>query len=77
MLTRRGIIGGFGALLAAPAVVKAASLMPVRGIIMPVFPSLSRFGQIWVEEYTKYIAYDIIPPTREIFCSYGASSSIR
>ena len=36
MLTRRGIIGSLGALLAAPAVVKAASLMPVRGIIMSV-----------------------------------------
>lgn len=30
MLTRRGLIGGLGLLIAAPAVVRAASLMPVR-----------------------------------------------
>lgn len=41
MISRRGLIGGLGALLlAAPAVVRAASLMPVRGIVVPVAPRL-------------------------------------
>lgn len=34
--TRRGFLFGLGALVAAPAIVKAEILMPVRGIIMPV-----------------------------------------
>jgi hypothetical protein len=32
---RRSFLTGLGALVAAPAVVQFASLMPVRGIIMP------------------------------------------
>ena len=35
-MDRRGFLFGAGAsLIAAPAIVRAASLMPVRGIIMP------------------------------------------
>lgn len=30
LITRRGLLGGFAALLAAPAIVRVASLMPVR-----------------------------------------------
>ena len=37
MLNRRSFLTG---LIAAPVVVKAASLMPIRGIIMPVEPML-------------------------------------
>lgn len=33
-MNRRGFLGGLGSLLAAPAIVQFASLMPVRGIIM-------------------------------------------
>lgn len=35
-LSRRSLFSGLGALIAAPAIVKVASLMPVRGIVMPV-----------------------------------------
>lgn len=35
MITRRGLIGSIGALIAAPAIVRASSLMPVRAIIRP------------------------------------------
>lgn len=37
MTSRRGFLIGLGALVAAPAVVRAASLMPVRGIIMDIY----------------------------------------
>jgi len=40
VLTRRSLLTGFGAALAAPAIVRASSLMPVRGIIMPVEPEV-------------------------------------
>jgi hypothetical protein len=30
MISRRGLLGGFGALLAAPAIVRVQSLMPVK-----------------------------------------------
>lgn len=36
-MNRRGFIAGMLAACAAPAVVKAASLMPVRAIIVPPF----------------------------------------
>jgi hypothetical protein len=37
MISRRSLFLGLSAsLIAAPAVVRAASLMPVRGIVMPV-----------------------------------------
>jgi hypothetical protein len=35
-LSRRNILGGLIATLTAPAIVKYSSLMPVRGIVMPV-----------------------------------------
>lgn len=37
LLARRSFLTGLGALIAAPTVVRAASLMPVRGIVMPVY----------------------------------------
>lgn len=59
MLTRRGIIGGLGALLAAPAVVKTASLMPVRGIIMPVGapPTLGQWLDMMEHKINPPIVY--------------------
>jgi len=36
MIGRRGFLGGLFSALAAPAIVRAELLMPVRGIIMPV-----------------------------------------
>lgn len=35
-MNRRSLLTGFGALLAAPAFVRAEALMPLRGIVMPV-----------------------------------------
>lgn len=32
LLTRRGILAGIGLLIAAPAVVRVSSLMPIRGV---------------------------------------------
>lgn len=36
MISRRSVVAGLGAIIAAPVLVRASSLMPVRGIIMPV-----------------------------------------
>lgn len=38
MIERRRFLIGLGALFAAPAIVRAASLMPVRGIVMSKYP---------------------------------------
>lgn len=42
MISRRGLLVGLGSLLAAPAIVRASSLMPVRAIVpvvtVPVEP---------------------------------------
>jgi hypothetical protein len=41
LLARRGFLFGLGALLAAPAIVRASSLMPVRAIVRAnTFPTL-------------------------------------
>ena len=41
--SRRSFIIGAAALIAAPAIVRASSLMPVRGIVQPAMPE----PQIW------------------------------
>jgi len=41
MLTRRKLLAG---LIAAPAIVRPGILMPLRGIVMPVEPSLIDWG---------------------------------
>jgi hypothetical protein len=51
MLTpsRRSFITGMAALIAAPAIVRASSLMPVRGIIMdaaPQYAAGSLYGEL-------------------------------
>lgn len=35
-LSRRGLLTGLGAIIAAPAIVHAVNLMPIRGIVMDV-----------------------------------------
>lgn len=35
LIQRRNFLVGLASLIAAPAIVRAASLMPVRGVIMP------------------------------------------
>jgi hypothetical protein len=56
MLHRRSFLTGLTAsLIAAPAIVRAASLMPVRGIVMPVERLVGR-----VRVMAKYMAGDTI-----------------
>lgn len=46
-MNRRSFFTGVGAsVLAAPAVVRAASLMPIRGIVMPLPPLEYSFAQM-------------------------------
>lgn len=60
MLTRRGLLGGFGALLAAPAIVRVTSMMPVKvitpyadGVVIPELVTLYRqeFVSAFEEQY--------------------------
>lgn len=44
MITRRGILGGLGLLLAAPAIVRADNLMRLKGVIVPRYVASDR---IW------------------------------
>jgi hypothetical protein len=50
-LSRRSLFSGLGALIAAPAIVRAASLMPVRAI-MPdwgnIYPTLNEINPGWL-----------------------------
>ncbi len=43
IITRRGILGGLAAVMAAPAIVRVNSLMPVKRLIEPVqtFPRIA------------------------------------
>ncbi len=54
-ITRRGFLFGLGALLAAPAIVRAESLMPVRAIVRAnTFPTLMVVGQDGGVEYLDW-----------------------
>lgn len=61
MTTRRGFLSFLGgALVAAPTIVKAASLMPVRGIVMPWRPNplleIDDYGDhAWIEWAHTYV----------------------
>lgn len=48
MLHRRGLITGLVSLVAAPAIVRVGSLMPVRGLVLP-----SAYGQIYSNRYLR------------------------
>jgi len=45
IITRRSIVGGLIGLVAAPAIVRAASLMPVKAIVLPAPVHLYSFTQ--------------------------------
>lgn len=50
MLSRRGFIGGFFALLAAPAIVRADNLMRCRGVIVPMPVPVDLNEAWWLEQ---------------------------
>ena len=59
-LTRRRLFTGFGLLIAAPVIVRAASLMPVRPVDFSVQISY------WEEGYfLRYSGYDILNVTAD------------
>jgi len=63
--SRRGFLGGLGAtLITAPAIVKAASLMPVRGLIMPLDENL-------LIHATERVAYSYIDSRAAIALGYA------
>ena len=47
-ISRRGLIGGFASLLAAPAIVRASSLMPVK-VISHSVPLPAEWHGVWVD----------------------------
>lgn len=56
-LSRRKLLVGLGGLIAAPAVVKCASLMPVRGVVMD-----TSFDRLWA----------LLPVANEIYIDWDA-----
>lgn len=61
--SRRRMLGGIGALFAAPAIVRASSLMPVRGIIMPkqiVWRKLYGGQLLTIEQIRDQIAMEAV-----------------
>lgn len=51
--SRRTFLTGLAATLAAPTIVRAASLMPVRGIVMNVAPMAE--PKVWTFHARRYI----------------------
>lgn len=51
MISRRGLLGGIGALLAAPAIVRVASLMPVKAWAVTDAEAVQR----WLDECARKI----------------------
>src|SRR5690349_137089 len=74
LVTRRGFLGGLGLLLAAPAIVKAASLMPVRQLPLEWEPypllDFAQHGQPWKLGISGFDQYGA--PVEEVI-SYSGS----
>lgn len=51
--TRRGLLQGLGMLLAAPAIVRAASLMPVRAFTVAPVGQMLNGGVLTMNEITR------------------------
>lgn len=59
ILTRRGFLAGIGAVLAAPAIVRAESLMPVRAPRLVLWPQFeAERDSIWGVERRDFSAAD-------------------
>jgi hypothetical protein len=61
-LSRRSLFAGLGALIAAPAIVRAASLMPVRAIV-PVRLTLNDITREWITQFQNGNEY---PPLNKV-----------
>lgn len=57
-LSRRGLFGGFAALLAAPAIVRVASIMPVAPV--PSGCTKAKMQDEFARLYTRYSGYDTL-----------------
>ncbi len=60
--TRRGLLTGIGALLCAPAIVRASSIMPVKPI---VFSSAGTF--VWPDDYWVETVITDVQDVRELW----------
>ena len=61
-MTRRSIfIGAAASLICAPAIVRAASLMPVRSLILPIVQSsrLSPLAAFYCRNYYHYLDFQL------------------
>jgi hypothetical protein len=57
MITRRSLIAGFATLLAAPAIVRASSLMPVRVFVATRRPKFRIFGTDAHGNYVEEVVF--------------------
>lgn len=58
MTTRRALLTGLGALICAPAIVRIASIMPVRAWANDVYPRIELippFEVYWLEDETEIV----------------------
>src|SRR5258708_12587535 len=64
-MNRRGLLVGLGSLIAAPAVVRAASLMPVRrpALITPTWTAISLPDYCQKEDLPEFVALPIYAGT--------------
>jgi hypothetical protein len=57
MINRRGLITGLISLVAAPAIVRAGSLMPVKVMIEPRFLSGTEINALYQAEKYEFLDY--------------------
>jgi hypothetical protein len=77
LITRRSIFIGAASILCAPAIVRVASLMPVRSLILPIERSsrLSPLGEFYCRNYYHYLDFQLrtgLPMTTTV--EYGIIS---
>lgn len=73
MLTRRGLITGLASLLAAPAVVRASSLMPVKALPPEYTHEVWTIHKDWEPHQIIRMTYRVVVPTAEEYAAPAAA----
>jgi hypothetical protein len=65
LISRRSFFGGLASAIAAPAIVRATSIMPVRGLVLPLYPevTMGEYRGVIIRE-VEHLRARRVPPYR-------------
>jgi hypothetical protein len=71
MIARRSLLVGLGSLIAAPAIVRVSSLMPVRAIEPQLWAIDSGEWFSYTEELSEVVRQQVLPLTKWCYSRFG------